>query len=156
MSKCAWHWDGDSSIVNDTFGAPGSTPPVWGSAGGDCFKSPTSRPDFTRMACFGDRFPGNPVVDSNVAINKCIEELNSAIQFCLMTSYPNHRPCGYVRRLVPSSIRREVHLKNRLKMYRQVTRYTTLQTQNLYFDISVVVVLQILLDQQPLHIFSKI
>jgi hypothetical protein len=26
----------------------------------------------------------------------------------------------------------------------------------LYFDISVVVVLQILLDQQPLHIFSKV
>jgi hypothetical protein len=26
MLKAAWHWGGDSSITNDPFGAPGSTP----------------------------------------------------------------------------------------------------------------------------------
>jgi hypothetical protein len=42
VSKAAWHWGGDSSVANDPFGAPGSTPsyvcltPSWGSADGDC------------------------------------------------------------------------------------------------------------------------
>jgi hypothetical protein len=37
VPKAAWHCGGDSSVANDHFRAPGSTPSyVWGSAGGDC------------------------------------------------------------------------------------------------------------------------
>jgi hypothetical protein len=41
MLRAAWHLGGDSSVVNNPFRAPGSTPlyqclpPVWGSVGGD-------------------------------------------------------------------------------------------------------------------------
>jgi hypothetical protein len=43
---CMWHQSGDSSVINDPFGALGSTPlyvcfpPAWGSAGGKGFNSP--------------------------------------------------------------------------------------------------------------------
>jgi hypothetical protein len=42
VPKAVWHWGGDSSVENELFGAPDSTPtyvclqPIWGSAGGDC------------------------------------------------------------------------------------------------------------------------
>jgi hypothetical protein len=42
VPKAAWHCGGDSSVANDPFWAPGSTPsyvclpPARGSAGGDC------------------------------------------------------------------------------------------------------------------------
>jgi hypothetical protein len=54
--------------------------------------------DFTRMnwAAFqsflDDRLPGNPVVNNEEAIDKCFEELISAIQEVTAASAPKHLP----------------------------------------------------------------
>jgi hypothetical protein len=40
------------------------------------------------QACFEDRLPGNPVVNDEESIDKCVEELSSAIQEALATSAP--------------------------------------------------------------------
>jgi hypothetical protein len=58
------------------------------------FENLPDRPDFTGMdwapfqACLEDRRPGNPVVVDEEAIDKCFEELISAIQEPTATSAP--------------------------------------------------------------------
>jgi hypothetical protein len=62
------------------------------------FQNLLDRPDFTRMdwdafqACLDDRLPGNPVVNDKEPINKCVEELTSAIQQVTAASAPKRRP----------------------------------------------------------------
>jgi hypothetical protein len=58
------------------------------------FENPPDRPDVTRIdwaafqACLEDRFPGNPVVVDEEAIDKCVEDLTSAIQEATAASAP--------------------------------------------------------------------
>jgi hypothetical protein len=56
------------------------------------------------------------------AINKCVEELTSAIQGASDPSAPKPRPCVDSRPPLPASIKDEIRLKNRLKRRWQVTR----------------------------------
>jgi hypothetical protein len=54
--------------------------------------------DFTRIdwaafqACFDGRLPGNPVVNDEKAIDKCVDELISAINEATAASVPKRRP----------------------------------------------------------------
>jgi hypothetical protein len=74
------------------------------------FKSLLYRPDFTRMdwatfwACLEDRLPGNPSVSDEEAIDKCVEELNSAIQEATAASVPRRRPRADPRPPLPAII----------------------------------------------------
>jgi hypothetical protein len=61
------------------------------------FHNLPDRPDFTRIdwdalqACLEHRLPGNPVVVDEEAINKCLEELTSAIHEATAASAPRRR-----------------------------------------------------------------
>jgi hypothetical protein len=44
------------------------------------------------QACLEHRFPGNPVVNDEEAIDKCVVELTSAIQEAKAASAPKRRP----------------------------------------------------------------
>jgi hypothetical protein len=91
------------------------------------------RPDFTRMdwaafqACLDDRLPVNPVVNDEEAIDKCVEELTSAIQEPTAASAPKRRPRADPRPPLPASIQDKIRMKNRLR--RQVTRDPALKAQ---------------------------
>jgi hypothetical protein len=52
------------------------------------------------QACLEDRLPGNPVVHGKEAIEKCIEELTSAIQEATAASAPKRRPAASLYPLV--------------------------------------------------------
>jgi hypothetical protein len=81
------------------------------------------------QACLDDRLPGNTVVNDVEAIDKCVEELTSAIQEATATSAPKPRPPADPRHPLPASIQDEICLKNRLKMQWQVTRDHALKAQ---------------------------
>jgi hypothetical protein len=93
------------------------------------------RPNFTRMdwaafqACLEHRLPGNPVVVDEEAIDKCREELTSAIQEATAASAPRRRPRVDPRPPLPASIQDEIRLKNRLRRQWQITRDPTLKVQ---------------------------
>jgi hypothetical protein len=78
-------------------------------------------PDFTRMdwaafqACLEDRLPGNPVVNNEEAIDKCIKELIGAIKEATAASGPKRRLCADPRPPLLDSIQDEIRLKNRLR-----------------------------------------
>jgi hypothetical protein len=44
------------------------------------------------QACLEDKLPGNPTVNDEEAIDKCVEELSNAIQEALAASAPRRRP----------------------------------------------------------------
>jgi hypothetical protein len=73
--------------------------------------------------------PGNPVVVDEEAIDKCLEELTSAIQEASAASAPRCRPRADPRPPLPASIQDEIRLKNRLRRQWQITRDPTLKAQ---------------------------
>jgi hypothetical protein len=85
------------------------------------FQNLLDRPDFTRMdwaalqACLDDKLPGNPVVNDEEAIEKCLEELTSAIQEATAASAPKRLPRADPRTPLPASIHDEIRLKYRLR-----------------------------------------
>jgi hypothetical protein len=81
------------------------------------------------QACLDDRLPGNPVVDDEEAIDKCVEELTSAIQEATTVSAPRSRPRAEPRPPLPASIQDGIRLKNRLRRQWQVTRDHALKNQ---------------------------
>jgi hypothetical protein len=99
------------------------------------FQNLLDLPNFTRMdwaafqACLEDRLPGNPVVNDEEAIDKCVEELTSAIQDATAASAPRRRPRADLRPPLPASIHDEIHLKNRLRRQWQVPRNPALKAQ---------------------------
>jgi hypothetical protein len=81
------------------------------------------------QACLDDRLPGNSVVNDAEAIDKCVEELTSAIQEATATSAPRRRPRADPRSPLPASIQDEIRLKTRLRRQWQVTRDPGLKAQ---------------------------
>jgi hypothetical protein len=85
------------------------------------FQNLLDRPDFTRMdwaafqACLDERLAGNPVVNDEEAIDKCVEELTSAIQEATAACAPRRRPPAEPRPSLPVSIQDEIRLKNGLR-----------------------------------------
>jgi hypothetical protein len=77
------------------------------------FENLLNCPDFTRIdwgafqACLEDRLPGNPVVNDEEAIDKCVEELTSAIQEATAVSAPKRLPRADSRPLYPLVFRME-------------------------------------------------
>jgi hypothetical protein len=74
------------------------------------FHNLPDRPDFTRRdwtafhACLEHRLPGNPVVVDEEAIDKCLEELTSAIHDASAASAPRRRPRADPRPPLPACI----------------------------------------------------
>jgi hypothetical protein len=93
------------------------------------------RPDFTPVewaavkACIEDRLPGNPIINEEEAIVKCVEELTSAIQAATATSAPKRLPRADPLPSLPDSIRDDICLKNRLRFQSQITRNTALNSR---------------------------
>jgi hypothetical protein len=81
------------------------------------------------QACLDDRFPGNPVVNDEEAIDKCVEELTRAIQEATAASAPRRRPSADTRPHLPASIQDEIRLKDQLRRQWQVTRDPALKAQ---------------------------
>jgi hypothetical protein len=98
------------------------------------FQNLLDRPDFKRMdwaafqACLDDRLPGNPVVNDEEKIDKCVEELTGAIQEATVASAPKRRPRADPRPPLTASIQDEIRLKNWLRRQWQVTRYPALKS----------------------------
>jgi hypothetical protein len=99
------------------------------------FHNLPDRPDFTRMdwaafqACIEHRLPGNPVVVDEEAIDKCLEELTSAIHEATAISAPRRRQRADPRPPLHASIQDEIRLKNRLMRQWQITRDPALKAQ---------------------------
>jgi hypothetical protein len=74
------------------------------------------------QACLEHRLPGNPVVVDEGAIDKCLEELTSAIHEATAATAPRSRPRADPRPPLPASIQDELRLNNRLRMQWQITR----------------------------------
>jgi hypothetical protein len=53
------------------------------------------------QACLEDRLPGNPSVNDEEAIDKCLEDLSNAIQEALAASAPRRRPVSIHGPLYP-------------------------------------------------------
>jgi hypothetical protein len=81
------------------------------------------------QACLDDRLPGNPVVNDEEAIDKCVESLTSAIQEATAASPPRRRPHADPRPPLPAIIQDDILLKNRLRRQWQVTRDPALKAQ---------------------------
>jgi hypothetical protein len=81
------------------------------------------------QASFEDRLPGNPVVVDEEGIDKCLEELTSAIQEATAASAPRRRPRADPRPPLPASIQDEIRLKNRLRRQWQIMRDPSLKLQ---------------------------
>jgi hypothetical protein len=76
-----------------------------------------------------DRIPGNPVVNDEEAIDKCVEELTSAIHKATAASAPKRRPRVDPRTPISASIQDEIRLKNRLRRLWQVSKDPALKAQ---------------------------
>jgi hypothetical protein len=99
------------------------------------FQNLPDRPHFTRMywapfqACLEHRLPGNPVVVDEEAIDKCLEELTSAIHEDTAAPAPRRRTPTDPRPPLPASIQDEVRLKNWLRRQWPITRHPTMKVQ---------------------------
>jgi hypothetical protein len=80
------------------------------------------------QACL-HRLPGNPVVNDEEAMDKCVEEVTSAIQEATAAFAPKRRPRADPWPPLPTSIQDEIRLKNRLRRQWQVTRDPALKAQ---------------------------
>jgi hypothetical protein len=69
------------------------------------------------------------VVIDEEAVNKCVEELTSAIQEATAASTPRRRPRADPRPPLPASIQDEIRLKNRLRRQWPITRDPVLKAQ---------------------------
>jgi hypothetical protein len=69
------------------------------------------------------------VVNDEEAIEKCVEELTSAIQEATAASALKRRPRADPRPSLPASIQDEIRLKNQLRRQWQVTRDPALKAQ---------------------------
>jgi hypothetical protein len=74
------------------------------------------------QASLVDRRLGNHVKVDKEAIDKCVEELTSAIQEATAASAPRHSPRADPRPPLPASIQDEIRLKKRLRRQWQITR----------------------------------
>jgi hypothetical protein len=81
------------------------------------------------QACLEHRLPGNPEVVDEEEIEKCLEELTSAIHEATAASAPWRRPRTDTRPPLPASIQDEIRLKNRLRRQWQITRDPALKAQ---------------------------
>jgi hypothetical protein len=81
------------------------------------------------QACVEHTLPGNPVVFDEEAIDKCLEELTSAIHEATAASAPRRQPPADPRSPLPASIDNEICLKNRLRTQWQITRDPPLKAQ---------------------------
>jgi hypothetical protein len=81
------------------------------------------------QACFDERLPGNPVVNDEEVIEKCVEELTNAIQEATAASAPKRLPHADPRPPLPASIQDEIRLKYRLRRKWQVARDLALKAQ---------------------------
>jgi hypothetical protein len=99
------------------------------------FHNRPDRPDFTRMdwaalqTCLEHRLPTNSVVVDEEAIDKCLEELSSAIKEARAASAPRRRPRANPRPPPPASIQDEIRLKKRLRRQWQITTDPALKAQ---------------------------
>jgi hypothetical protein len=77
------------------------------------------------------RFQGNPVVNDEKAIDKCVKELTSAIEEATAASAPKCRGSTRAdpRPPLPASIQDEIRLKGRLRRQLQVTRDPGMKAQ---------------------------
>jgi hypothetical protein len=72
--------------------------------------------NWAAFQAFLDDIPqGNPVVNDEQAIDKCVEGLTSAIQEVTAASAPKRRPRADPRSSLPARIQDEIRLKNRLR-----------------------------------------
>jgi hypothetical protein len=69
------------------------------------------------------------VVNDEDAIDKCVEELTSAIKVATVASAPKRRPSADKRPPLTASIQDYILLKNQLKRQWQLTRHPALKTQ---------------------------
>jgi hypothetical protein len=69
------------------------------------------------------------VVNDEVAIDKCVEELTSAIQEATAASAPKRRPGADPRPPLHDSIQDEIRLRDWLRRQLQVTRAPALKAQ---------------------------
>jgi hypothetical protein len=81
------------------------------------------------QACLEDRLPGDPVVIDEEAIDKCVEELTSAIHEATAATAARRRPRADTRPPLPASIQDEIRLNNRLRRQWQITRDPALKAQ---------------------------
>jgi hypothetical protein len=81
------------------------------------------------QACLDERLPGNPVVNDEEAINKCIVELTRAIQEATAVSASKRRPRPDPWPPLPASIQDEIRLKNLLRRQCKVTRDLAVKAQ---------------------------
>jgi hypothetical protein len=83
----------------------------------------------TFQVCLDDRLPGCPVVNDEEAIDKCVEELTSAIQESTAASAPKRRPRANPGPPIPASIQDEISKNNWLRRQWQVARVSALNVQ---------------------------
>jgi hypothetical protein len=69
------------------------------------------------------------LVNNEEALDKCFEELTSAIQEITVASTPKSRPRADPLPPLPASVKEEIRLKNRLRRQWQVTRDPALKAQ---------------------------
>jgi hypothetical protein len=81
------------------------------------------------QACLEDRLPDNPVVNDEEAIDKCVDELTSAMQEATVAYAPKRRHRVDPRPTIPASIQDKIRLKKRLRRQWQVTRDPALKAQ---------------------------
>jgi hypothetical protein len=99
------------------------------------FRNLLDRPNFRRkdraafQACLEDRLPGSPEVVDEEAIDKCLEELTSAIHEATAASAPRRRPRADPRPPLPASVQDEIRLKNRLRRQWKITRNKSLKAK---------------------------
>jgi hypothetical protein len=63
------------------------------------------------QACLEHRLPGNPVVVEEEAVDKCLEELTSAIHEASAASAHRRRPRAISRPAIPAIIQDEIRVK---------------------------------------------
>jgi hypothetical protein len=81
------------------------------------------------QACLDDGLPGNPVVNNEEAIDKCAEELTSAIEEATAASAPKCLHHADPRPPPPDSNQEEIRRETRLRRQWQVTRDPALNAQ---------------------------
>jgi hypothetical protein len=81
------------------------------------------------QACLVDRLPGKPVVTDEEAIDKCLEEILSAIQEATAAPAPMRRPPADTWHLLPATTQDKIRMKNRLRRQWQVTTNPALKAQ---------------------------
>jgi hypothetical protein len=92
------------------------------------FPNLPARPDYRRtgwvkfQSRLEETLPSTPLLPNEVDIDRCVEEMSSAILEALAASTPKSRPRDDPRPPIPARIQDEIRLKNRLRRQWQITR----------------------------------